>query len=172
MYVGIVTVAGFVWWFTLSDTGPRLTWRELVSFEACVEGEHHYSCKIFSTKGIQRPSTVSMWVAPAAPPSSGPPPIPFPSHGRAACPLPAPPSLLPVAPLSHPPVFPLTELNRLIEALRPHAAWSPPVSCFQRPRLPFRPPRLFSPVLKDFTSRLQLLFPPSALLNCTAGPFW
>ena len=60
LYVGIVTVAGFSWWFMYFEGGPQLTWKELTSFEACIEGQRPYSCKIFSTSGIVRPSTVSM----------------------------------------------------------------------------------------------------------------
>mmetsp|Transcript_20634 Transcript_20634/g.57264 ORF Transcript_20634/g.57264 Transcript_20634/m.57264 type:complete len:1008 (+) Transcript_20634:154-3177(+) len=60
LYVGIATVAGFSWWFMYFEGGPQLSWRELTSFEACVDGQHAYSCKIFSH--IQRPSTVSMSV--------------------------------------------------------------------------------------------------------------
>eukprot|EP00191_Tetraselmis_sp_GSL018_P014686 CAMPEP_0177588372 /NCGR_PEP_ID=MMETSP0419_2-20121207/6190_1 /TAXON_ID=582737 /ORGANISM="Tetraselmis sp., Strain GSL018" /LENGTH=1007 /DNA_ID=CAMNT_0019078565 /DNA_START=254 /DNA_END=3277 /DNA_ORIENTATION=+ len=60
LYVGVSTVAGFSWWFMRAEGGPKLTWKELTSFEACVEGEHSYSCRIFSD--IRRPSTVSMSV--------------------------------------------------------------------------------------------------------------
>lgn len=31
VYVGIATVAGFVWWFVYSDSGPKLPYMELVS---------------------------------------------------------------------------------------------------------------------------------------------
>lgn len=60
LYVGVATVAGFTWWFMKYEGGPRLSWSELTSFESCVEGQHAYSCKIFSE--IHRPSTVSMSV--------------------------------------------------------------------------------------------------------------
>ena len=29
-YVGLATVAGFVWWFVYSDSGPKLPYSELV----------------------------------------------------------------------------------------------------------------------------------------------
>jgi Ca2+ transporting ATPase len=31
-YVGLATVAGFVWWFVYSDSGPKLPFKELVRF--------------------------------------------------------------------------------------------------------------------------------------------
>ena len=30
-YVGLATIAGFVWWFVYSENGPRLPYSELVS---------------------------------------------------------------------------------------------------------------------------------------------
>lgn len=30
-YVGLATVAGFIWWFVYSDNGPKLNYSELVS---------------------------------------------------------------------------------------------------------------------------------------------
>ena len=30
-YVGLATVAGFIWWFVYSDNGPKLPYGELVS---------------------------------------------------------------------------------------------------------------------------------------------
>lgn len=32
VYVGLATIAGFVWWFLYSDNGPKLPYTELVSF--------------------------------------------------------------------------------------------------------------------------------------------
>lgn len=29
-YVGLATIAGFIWWFIYSDSGPKLTYNELV----------------------------------------------------------------------------------------------------------------------------------------------
>jgi hypothetical protein len=31
-YVGLATIAGFVWWFVYSESGPRLPYSELVSW--------------------------------------------------------------------------------------------------------------------------------------------
>lgn len=31
-YVGLATIAGFIWWFIYSDNGPKLTYTELVRF--------------------------------------------------------------------------------------------------------------------------------------------
>jgi hypothetical protein len=30
-YVGLATVAGFIWWFVYADSGPKLPYTELVS---------------------------------------------------------------------------------------------------------------------------------------------
>ena len=32
VYVGLATVAGFIWWFVYSEGGPKLTYSELVRF--------------------------------------------------------------------------------------------------------------------------------------------
>ncbi|WCJ35569.1 Sarcoplasmic/endoplasmic reticulum calcium ATPase 1 [Euphorbia peplus] len=58
-YVGIATVAGFMWWFLYSDTGPKLLYSELVNFDSCLSRETTYSCTIFNDK---HPSTVAMTV--------------------------------------------------------------------------------------------------------------
>ncbi|KAL5706707.1 P-type Ca(2+) transporter [Ranunculus cassubicifolius] len=58
-YVGIATVAGFVWWFVYSDSGPQLPYHELVNFDTCSSRETTYPCSIFDDR---RPSTVSMTV--------------------------------------------------------------------------------------------------------------
>ena len=31
-YVGLATIAGFIWWFIYSDSGPKLPYAELVRF--------------------------------------------------------------------------------------------------------------------------------------------
>ncbi|KAH7427301.1 hypothetical protein KP509_10G038200 [Ceratopteris richardii] len=58
-YVGLATVAGFAWWFLYYEGGPKLSYRELVTFESCVEGKFHYSCSVFQD---MHPSTISMSV--------------------------------------------------------------------------------------------------------------
>jgi len=35
-YVGLATIAGFVWWFVYADTGPKLPYKELVSLFICL----------------------------------------------------------------------------------------------------------------------------------------
>ncbi|KAL1534225.1 Calcium-transporting ATPase 3, endoplasmic reticulum-type [Salvia divinorum] len=59
VYVGLATIAGFVWWFLYSDNGPKLSYTELVNFDTCSTRETSYSCNVFSDK---HPSTVSMTV--------------------------------------------------------------------------------------------------------------
>ncbi|XP_004290983.1 PREDICTED: calcium-transporting ATPase 3, endoplasmic reticulum-type [Fragaria vesca subsp. vesca] len=58
-YVGLATVAGFIWWFLYSDTGPKLPYTELINFDTCGTRDTTYPCSIFSDR---HPSTVSMTV--------------------------------------------------------------------------------------------------------------
>lgn len=34
-YVGLATIAGFIWWFVYSESGPKLPYSELVRFCIC-----------------------------------------------------------------------------------------------------------------------------------------
>ncbi|XP_052202251.1 calcium-transporting ATPase 3, endoplasmic reticulum-type [Diospyros lotus] len=58
-YVGLATVAGFIWWFVYSDSGPKLPYVELMNFDSCSTRETSYPCSIFNDR---HPSTVSMTV--------------------------------------------------------------------------------------------------------------
>ncbi|XP_027904102.1 calcium-transporting ATPase 3, endoplasmic reticulum-type isoform X3 [Vigna unguiculata] len=58
-YVGLATVAGFIWWFVYSDGGPKLPYTELMNFDTCPTRETTYPCSIFDDR---HPSTVSMTV--------------------------------------------------------------------------------------------------------------
>ncbi|WOK95600.1 calcium-transporting ATPase 3, endoplasmic reticulum-type isoform X1 [Canna indica] len=58
-YVGLATIAGFVWWFVYSDKGPKLSYNELVNFDSCSSRATSYPCSIFDD---HHPSTVSMTV--------------------------------------------------------------------------------------------------------------
>ncbi|XVF36444.1 hypothetical protein REPUB_Repub19eG0059100 [Reevesia pubescens] len=58
-YVGLATVAGFIWWFVYSETGPKLPYAELMNFDTCSTRETTYPCSIFEDR---HPSTVSMTV--------------------------------------------------------------------------------------------------------------
>ncbi|KAL6843610.1 hypothetical protein ACP4OV_026672 [Aristida adscensionis] len=58
-YVGLATIAGFVWWFVYSENGPRLPYSELVNFDSCSARQTSYPCSIFEDR---HPSTVSMTV--------------------------------------------------------------------------------------------------------------
>ncbi|CAN4078331.1 unnamed protein product [Withania somnifera] len=58
-YVGLATVAGFIWWFVYYDNGPKLPYTELMNFDSCSIRETNYPCSIFSDR---HPSTVSMTV--------------------------------------------------------------------------------------------------------------
>ncbi|XP_027148407.1 calcium-transporting ATPase 3, endoplasmic reticulum-type [Coffea eugenioides] len=58
-YVGLATIAGFIWWFVYSDSGPKIPYSELMNFDSCSTRETAYPCSIF---GDRHPSTVSMTV--------------------------------------------------------------------------------------------------------------
>ncbi|KAK2660111.1 hypothetical protein Ddye_006644 [Dipteronia dyeriana] len=58
-YVGLATVAGFIWWFVYSDSGPKLPYAELMNFDSCSTRQTTYLCSIFEDR---HPSTVSMTV--------------------------------------------------------------------------------------------------------------
>lgn len=58
-YVGLATIAGFIWWFVYYDAGPKLLYNELVNFDTCSTRETTYPCSIFANR---HPSTVSMTV--------------------------------------------------------------------------------------------------------------
>ncbi|XP_073306816.1 calcium-transporting ATPase 3, endoplasmic reticulum-type [Primulina huaijiensis] len=59
VYVGLATIAGFVWWFLYSDNGPKLPYSALINFDSCSTRETDYPCTVFSNR---HPSTVSMTV--------------------------------------------------------------------------------------------------------------
>ncbi|KAF4356102.1 hypothetical protein G4B88_012567, partial [Cannabis sativa] len=58
-YVGLATIAGFIWWFLYSENGPKLPYSELMNFDSCSTRETYYPCSIFDDR---HPSTVSMTV--------------------------------------------------------------------------------------------------------------
>ncbi|XP_058222026.1 calcium-transporting ATPase 3, endoplasmic reticulum-type isoform X1 [Rhododendron vialii] len=58
-YVGLATIAGFVWWFVYADSGPKLPYVELMNFDTCSSRETNYSCSVFTDR---HPSTVAMTV--------------------------------------------------------------------------------------------------------------
>jgi P-type Ca2+ transporter type 2A len=59
-YVGFATVGGFAWWFLFHDAGPKMLWRDLVSFNNCVEvSGRSWSCEVFDK---QNASTVALTI--------------------------------------------------------------------------------------------------------------
>ncbi|XP_059631157.1 calcium-transporting ATPase 3, endoplasmic reticulum-type [Cornus florida] len=58
-YVGLATIAGFIWWFIYSDSGPKIPYSELMNFDSCSTRETTYPCSVFNDR---HPSTVSMTV--------------------------------------------------------------------------------------------------------------
>ncbi|GJP59063.1 hypothetical protein CLOP_g7142 [Closterium sp. NIES-67] len=58
IYVGLVTVAAFVWWYMIFADGPKITWTQLVTFDTCVDASGR-PCPVFLDP---RPRTVAMSV--------------------------------------------------------------------------------------------------------------
>ncbi|XAR48434.1 Calcium-transporting ATPase [Bertholletia excelsa] len=58
-YVGLATIAGFIWWFVYANSGPKLPYTELMNFDSCSTRETSYPCSIFQDR---HPSTVAMTV--------------------------------------------------------------------------------------------------------------
>ncbi|XP_010273141.1 PREDICTED: calcium-transporting ATPase 3, endoplasmic reticulum-type isoform X1 [Nelumbo nucifera] len=58
-YVGLATIAGFVWWFVYFDNGPKLPYSELMNFDTCSTRNTTYPCSVFDDR---HPSTVAMTV--------------------------------------------------------------------------------------------------------------
>jgi hypothetical protein len=64
-YVGVVTAAGFVWWFLVYEGGPQMSWHDLRHSQACSDADpaaaaaRGYMCEVFENR---RPSTVAMSV--------------------------------------------------------------------------------------------------------------
>lgn len=58
-YVGLATVAGSIWWYLYSDSGPKLSYNDLMNYETCSARETKYPCSVFTDS---HPSTLSMTV--------------------------------------------------------------------------------------------------------------
>jgi magnesium-transporting ATPase (P-type) len=64
VYVGLVTVWGFIWWYLFYPQGPRLSYGALSSFQKCdpaAAAAHQppYKCEVFADN---HPKTISMTV--------------------------------------------------------------------------------------------------------------
>ncbi|KXZ41472.1 hypothetical protein GPECTOR_447g340 [Gonium pectorale] len=62
LYVGLVTVGGFLWWFLKFESGGRLSWAQLTTFQKCSEtaaAAAGYSCAVFESP---HPRTIAMSV--------------------------------------------------------------------------------------------------------------
>jgi len=62
LYVGIVTVWGFLWWYLQYPAGPKVGWQALTNFQKCdpaAASTAGYRCEVFSDK---HPKTIAMTV--------------------------------------------------------------------------------------------------------------
>ncbi|KAF5842393.1 hypothetical protein DUNSADRAFT_7378 [Dunaliella salina] len=60
MYVGIVTVYGFIWWYISYPEGGNMTWSQLTHFQSCAsQPGGAKDCEVFHSK---HPTTISMSV--------------------------------------------------------------------------------------------------------------
>ncbi|GFR45197.1 hypothetical protein Agub_g6588, partial [Astrephomene gubernaculifera] len=62
LYVGLVTVGGFLWWFLAFPAGGQLSWGQLTAFQKCSETAAQaagYSCSVFESR---HPRTIAMSV--------------------------------------------------------------------------------------------------------------
>lgn len=59
-YVGFATVGGFGWWYMFYSGGPRMQWRDLISFRSCQEVDgRSWSCDVFKQNNA---STVALTI--------------------------------------------------------------------------------------------------------------
>ncbi|SZF03195.1 unnamed protein product [Blumeria hordei] len=59
-YVGIATVAGYVWWFLYYSGGPKITFWHLTHFHRCSSQFPEIGCQMFSNNMAKSASTVSL----------------------------------------------------------------------------------------------------------------
>ena len=56
LYIGVATVGGFIWWYTMYAGGPQISFAQLTAFGQC-SGD---ACAIFSGESLHRASTISL----------------------------------------------------------------------------------------------------------------
>ncbi|KAH7133511.1 hypothetical protein EDB81DRAFT_103324 [Dactylonectria macrodidyma] len=61
-YVGVATVAGYVWWFMYNAEGPQITFRQLTRFHHCSADFPEIGCAMFSNDMAKAGSTVSLTI--------------------------------------------------------------------------------------------------------------
>ncbi|KAF4122585.1 hypothetical protein GMORB2_6891 [Geosmithia morbida] len=59
-YVGVATVAGYVWWFVYNPEGPQITFHHLMRFHHCSTDFPEIGCSMFSDDMAKAASTVSL----------------------------------------------------------------------------------------------------------------
>jgi Ca2+ transporting ATPase len=59
-YVGVATVAGYVWWFMYNPEGPQITYRQLSRFHHCSVEYPELGCEMFTNDMSKAASTVSL----------------------------------------------------------------------------------------------------------------
>ena len=59
-YVGLATVAGYVWWFMFNPEGPQITFRQLSRFHHCAADFPEIGCQMFTDDMAKAATTVSL----------------------------------------------------------------------------------------------------------------
>jgi Ca2+ transporting ATPase len=59
-YVGLATVAGYVWWFMYNPEGPQITYTQLSRFHHCSVEYPEIGCQMFTNDMSKAASTVSL----------------------------------------------------------------------------------------------------------------
>ncbi|WFD31368.1 P-type Ca(2+) transporter [Malassezia sp. CBS 17886] len=60
LFVGVATVFGYAWWFTLYSGGPQISFYQLTHFHRCSASFPHIGCGMFTDVAAQRASTISL----------------------------------------------------------------------------------------------------------------
>ncbi|KAI0080572.1 calcium-transporting ATPase [Panus rudis PR-1116 ss-1] len=59
-YVGVATVAGYAWWFTMYSEGPQISFYQLTHFHQCSSMFPEIGCQMFTNDFAKRATTMSL----------------------------------------------------------------------------------------------------------------